>query len=524
MKKMERRFNITYIAMLIGIFPAVVFIASYINIKIFFVPNIIDEIKDSINDYPLSKFYYSSICNESEYPISLYTFPGSKEGCSCLNVTYYYRKQDHVDEVFPGQCNKNQTANKCKMVKEIKSVELFKWKNGTFCSKHYNLNEIEGKNGLSGYFYFLNNSVREKESCKEGFKKCGKLDDYDNYLCLPINEECPINDIISSDIERPDLIDDGYKSQYINNMYFYYTNEKVDKPVITKLKVGEKSLCVYKTFHFTDYPQYILDQNFNKYGCKYKIKGKFYEDNTEKLDKTTKKELYEDSYLTLNSEDYYNSILHEFPFHSLQEEMYLYPKRYIGFNKKCLLEHGGLNINTFIHNENENDIRNIIPDKVFKYNNLIMWFSIFGFAIEIFAHSVIEVDNKDHYYFIIAWSVVNCICYIVMSTPVYMNHQKLKNIKPLPLCGGPIINEKIKLFNKVEQTFKSTTVSQIVFLNLQLVFIIIIVLVRVKYQYWDGFKPPSYYENKKKKNKKDGDKKKENNFSEEKYYEIDEIS
>ena len=52
--------------MIIGIFPAALFIASYVNIKITLVLNIIDEIKDSTNDYPLSNFYYSSICDENE--------------------------------------------------------------------------------------------------------------------------------------------------------------------------------------------------------------------------------------------------------------------------------------------------------------------------------------------------------------------------------------------------------------------------------------------------------------------------
>ena len=227
-------------------------------------------------------------------------FPGSKKGCSCLNVSFYAKQQNHVDEVFPGQCNKNQTDNKCKKVDEVKSRKLFKWKNGTFCSKYYNESENDKEDGLSGYFYFLKNSVREKESCEEGFQNCGKLDDYNNYLCLPKGEECPINDIISSEVERPDLIQDGYKFVYLNNIYFYFTNKKVDKPVITKLKVGEKNLCVYRKFHYTDYPQYILDNNFNNYGCKYKIKGKLYEDSNEKLDKTTKRELYEDSNLILN--------------------------------------------------------------------------------------------------------------------------------------------------------------------------------------------------------------------------------
>ena len=126
----EQRYNITYLSMLIGIFPVAVFIASYINVKIIMVANIVDEIKYSINDFPLSNLYYSPSCNETDYSHSLYTFPGSTSGCSCLNVTYYSKAQDHRDEVFPDKCNDNQTTNGCEMLRETGSMELFNWKNG----------------------------------------------------------------------------------------------------------------------------------------------------------------------------------------------------------------------------------------------------------------------------------------------------------------------------------------------------------------------------------------------------------
>ena len=521
LNKTERRFNITYLSMLIGIFPAAIFIGSYVNLKIILVPNVIDEIKESINDYPLTNLYYSSSCNQDDYSIPLYIFPGSKSGCSCLNVKYYKNEQEHKDEVFPNECNKNQSSNGCDMVKPIESRLLFKWKQGIFCSKNYNKtkNETENKNELLGYFYYLNNSVKEKESCNPGYKKCGKLDDNDNYLCLPEKEECPINDIISSEEERADLIEEGYEKIKVNDLFFYITNKKTNKPIITKLKVGEKYLCSYKQYHYTDYPQYILDNNFEKYGCAYKVNGKFYEENSVKLDSSTKYELYEDSNLTLNSKELYNSSLHEFPFHSLEEDLFLYPKRYIGFNKKCLLEKGGLNIDTFLYNEN--DIKKVISNDMFKYNNLIVWFSMFAFSFEVLFCSLFEIDNEKIYSTIIPWGIVNSLFYILMSVPIYINFRKLKKFTPLPLCGGSILNDKIKLFNYAAQTFKRVTISQIVFLNLQLVFIIFILVLKIKYQFWDGFKPPSYYENQKKKNKDNGESKNENKFGEEAYYEMD---
>lgn len=474
---MHRSFNLSYISMLVGIFPAIIFITSYINLQLSENPLLYDEVKESVNDFPLSELNFSHICGEDKYFPYLYIFPGSREGCSCIKVDTYKKEQTHRNEVFPDKCNSNQTQNGCQMMKSIDEMKLYNWKNGYFCSKYYNHNEKD----LYGYFYYLNNSVLEKESCEKGYKKCGKLDDYGNFLCLPENEECPINDIISSDIERPDLIADNYSYINVGKKLLYFTNKKVDKPVITKLKAGERKVCNYKSYHYTDYPQYILDKNFDNYGCRYLIKGKLLEERKDIIDNMTKKELYEYSDVGIFTEEKYNDEWHDFPFYSLDEEIDLYPKTFIGFNKKCLLENGGLNLNSLF--PNGEDVKNINSEKMLKYNNLISWFSLFGFAIEVMICSFLRIDYEDSILFVVGWFVLNIACYIVMVTPVYINFSKLVSITTLPLCGGTILNEKIKTFNHMSRTLKITTIIQVIVLNLQIVFSILILVLRLKFQF-----------------------------------------
>ena len=474
---MYRAFNITYKAMLIGIFPAVVFIMSYINMKLNLNPLLYDEVKESVNDFPLSEFSFSSQCDEEQYSPFLYTFPGSRGGCSCINIKRLRVEQTHQGEVIPDKCDKNQTINGCQELKAISGMKLFNWKNGSFCSKYYNHDEKD----LYGYFYYLNNSVLENESCENGYKNCGKLDDFGNILCLPENESCPINDIISSDIERPDLIADNYSYINVEGKLIYFTNQKVDKQVITKLKAGEKRACNYRSFQYTDYPQYILDKNFDKYGCRYLINGKIFQERENIIDNTTKKELYEYSDVGIFTDEKYNNEWHNFPFYSLNEEIYLYPKTYIGFNKKCMLQNGGLKLDTLF--PNGEDVKNVNSEKMMKYNNLISWFSLFGFVLEVSMCSLLRLDSDESILFIISWAIFNCACYIVMATPVYLNYKKLVSLKTLPLCGGQILNEKIKAFNHMNSTLKVTTIIQIIALNLQIGFNILFVILRFKCQY-----------------------------------------
>ena len=470
------RIDLVYISMIISIFPFIIFILSSINVKVIPVSSILGEIASSLNDYPINDLSYSADCNE-KYSGILYTFPGSHYGCSCIGHKYNTGSDSNnygIDEVNPLSCSsyKYDRSNKCLDIGDIDEQKLYFWDTAKFCSKKYEIKE----SGLNGYLLLLNNSVLETEECEKGYKKCGKLDDIGNYLCVKENDDCPINDIKVTDSKQPDLENLNYSYFLINNKYFYYSNTS-DKPVITKLKVAEEGkLCINKGYYFTKYPQYILDNKFEYYGCKYKINGELYEKDVEALDIRTKGQLYNDSNVKIDS--IYSSSLYGFPFHSLQAEMTLYPKRYIGYNKKCLLENGISDFENFIFKEEKfNQINQIITNALY-INNFIKWFSICALFIELFACGLFDIIEDEFQLKIWLWTLVNCLMYISMAVPIYINIYYIKKFINFPICGNDTMNLKINIFHSTQKTLKITTILSTILVNLQLLFNIAIVIIR----------------------------------------------
>ena len=474
-----RRFNITYISMIIGIFPLGIFILSAINVKLNSVSTILEEISSSLNDYPISHLNYSENCNNNEYNGNLFTFPGSVEGCTCTHVYNYPRDQDGKFEVNPGKCDYNQSANGCLDVKDFPAKKLDAWNNKRFCCKLY---DTSGS-GFKGYLYFLNNSVLENEECKSGYKKCGKLDDMGNYLCFPENEDCPINDIISSRTRREDLENKNYSFITVNeNKYLYYSNQEVNKSVISKFKVVEGKLCADRTYVHTDYPQYILDKQFAYYGCRHKINDQLYEDYVE-LDSMSKGDFYKNSGLDLNTDQLYKPFYFEYPFYSLEANVSLYTQRYIGYNKKCLMENGALNLENSAFNEEKIDEMDQVITNTLHVNDFTKWFSIVFIVVEIFSCGIFPIDTEDTALWISLWAFVNVLCHVGMAVPLYIDLSKIKLFTEFPVCGNALINAKLNYYHSTGKTLKTTIILGIVFVNLQLAFIITILILRFFVQY-----------------------------------------
>ena len=84
------------------------------------------------------------------------------------------------------------------------------------------------------------------EKCEEHYKKCGKLDSLGNIMCIPENDDCPINDIKVDLASNNTLYESkGYKSTSLVNLsegyVLYYTNNSVDKEIITKLSFSNET-------------------------------------------------------------------------------------------------------------------------------------------------------------------------------------------------------------------------------------------------------------------------------------------
>ena len=70
-------------------------------------------------------------------------------------------------------------------------------------------------------------------------KICGK-DTYGNDLYFPLEEECPINDIVITKDKYFDMNDLYTKLNLKNNFYLYFTNKKLDGKIINGLLITEK--------------------------------------------------------------------------------------------------------------------------------------------------------------------------------------------------------------------------------------------------------------------------------------------
>ena len=471
------RINLVNISMAISICPFIVFIMSAIIVKITPISSVFSEITSSLNDYPIKNLSYNPDCKE-KYVGTVYHFPGNQEGCSCIHdkdVEYTDENSEvGINLVNFGLCTSmsSQKTNGCIDINSVNKKNLISWGKGKFCSKKYNTSEFE----LKGYLLYLNHSVLEEEECEKGYKKCGKLDDFGNYLCIEENDECPINDIKVTNSRDEEYEKLNYSYIIINdNKYLYYTNTS-EKPVISKLKVVEDGiLCIDKTQFFTKFPQYILDHNFNNYGCR-PINGNFYEKDIEILDYRTKEILYKDS--DINLAKTFPNYKYGYPFSSLKANMTLYPHRYIGFDKKCFIENGVFDINNNPFTEiKTNNINELVSDIIF-INNFTKWFSAFSIIIELLASAFCDIIVDDFQKRIWIWTLINCLLYISMAVPIYINMNKIMQLFLFPCCGNDIINTRINFYHTKQKTLKITTIISLVFINLQIVFNIAIIIIR----------------------------------------------
>ena len=103
------------------------------------------------------------------------------------------------------------------------------------------------------YFYYKNNySVNSGNNCPSNHKKCGILDSSQRILCLPLDEQCPLNGFgISKTYQDSKYENYEYKTVYdsIDNSeyYIYYTNNNNDGIIITQFKLSYGTPCADNT-------------------------------------------------------------------------------------------------------------------------------------------------------------------------------------------------------------------------------------------------------------------------------------
>ena len=146
----------------------------------------------------------------------------------------------------------DRTSKKHKIWTGSKILTLKKeMKNNT-----YELHPILDINDMTEYNQNYESLLKHSSTnCENNYKKCGILDTYGNIMCIPEEDDCPINDIKIDLISKSEeYLYDGYK---IANLYelsegfaLYYTNKKINNEIVVKIKFSD------------EIPRYINEKNF----------------------------------------------------------------------------------------------------------------------------------------------------------------------------------------------------------------------------------------------------------------------
>jgi hypothetical protein len=127
------------------------------------------------------------------------------------------------------------------------------------------------------YFDYINKySVESGNNCPDNYKKCGILDSSKRILCLPEDDQCPLNGFGISDSES-DTQYNGYESKKVydsidNSIYYlYYTNKNSDGDIITEFKLSDGIPCA--EISEINWLKYYDNEIENNYGCKTFVDG-----------------------------------------------------------------------------------------------------------------------------------------------------------------------------------------------------------------------------------------------------------
>ena len=293
----------------------------------------ITNIKNNFEIEPIFDLQFQTYCPVDYKPIVFDKWLGTVPGCEVyyphehiweIDDNVYIKKGGCADEIF----KENERERKIH-IPGINAIDITKWRGKQFCSKRR-------PNPIS-YSYLLENSVKEGEECKEGYKKCGILDSMNNIACMPKNDMCPINYLVITKNQTAPSECVNCKTIQLDLNYLHYGNENTNSQIITNFRLSDDptKVCLDQGEYNSKMKTYPLDI-IDHYGCKNDFDDVLYDARYTPLDTLPKVTVFEDNGILMKIER-----LPRFPVESIREQQTtLFKRSYQGFDKQCVQENG----------------------------------------------------------------------------------------------------------------------------------------------------------------------------------------
>lgn len=256
----------------------------------------------------------------SETPIYDLSFSSILPTSEKIYIKSFFEFQGREKEILTNNGRTTRTSSTSKQIFSKNNI-----------TKIYNNYFIYNKDKRTYFDYNKDYTVAEGENCKENYKKCGIFNSLGRILCLPNDEECPLNDFyISSNSD--DVNYAGYEKMIVSDFsslqiyYIYYTNKKTDNNIITNFKLSNGYPCIDSSE--TSWISVFNDEVEKNPRCKTIINDKLTDDRYKKVSESgiSLKTLYHENNIPISDADTTK----------IESTVDLYVRNFFDKNEECI--------------------------------------------------------------------------------------------------------------------------------------------------------------------------------------------
>lgn len=215
----------------------------------------------------ISKADQNLTCPSKDSEVIPFSFDGFEKGCNCNGV------------ITKGACSQSD----CTEIPEVLPRKVFNWEGGALCEKSLKyINQTEEEDYFS--LFIVPSKFNGTSPCPNDYTVCGKIDSFENLLCVPQGNACPVNNLKvtnffynkefsfdNANIAEKEVPEEKKINTTIQlknaDFKFSNTNDPLVSRIPVNFRIGYDVPCINPYYENAKFNMYVLDPFYGKQKC-----------------------------------------------------------------------------------------------------------------------------------------------------------------------------------------------------------------------------------------------------------------
>jgi hypothetical protein len=225
-----------------------------------------------------------------------------------------------------GYCTSSKSSSKGTTIPSFSPSPYLFWRQTPLCSSRIQ----------ASYFDLV--IVSKEVYCSTGYKSCGIIDTAKNYLCVPNNQECPINyfKILGPNDKPP--TDFPFETISLNGATLVYSNSNKNGEILVEIDLDEDQPCANPyNKHYKSQP-FILEKYYDRYDCTYPVNSKVFDPFYKYADEYSYFNTYAENRIITTLSVIPGFINYSSQLQTSNRKLQMFHRNYFGIHTDCIKE------------------------------------------------------------------------------------------------------------------------------------------------------------------------------------------